>query len=194
MPHAALLAEIAALRALVATLSVSNFGTLTPPATRQALAALPGPADIIGLDIRKMHELNAVLGWDATTAIVAELLACRQAPGRIPDILGQWGADEFVIAVPAGDGAGVLGRLLRQAGALTARLSVAQRAALSASTGGLIDGVSFAAVLVPDSTAPLGDAARAIVLVNQQKSTGAQTGSRATSGARGTLLLRAPGR
>lgn len=194
MPHDDLLAELAALRALVAALSISNFGTLTPPATRQALAALPGPADVIALDIRKMHELNAVLGWDPTTALIAAFLACRHAPGRAPDILGQWGADEFVIAVPAGDGPGMLGRLLRQAAALTARLTTAQRAALHTATGGLVDGLSFAAVLIEGSAAPLDDAARAIVLVNQQKNAGAQTGARATSGAAGTLMLRAPGR
>lgn len=188
--------EVAILRALASTLAQSNFGTLTPTATKLALAALASsdsPVDLIVIDIRKMHELNAVLGWDTTTATVTQLLACRHAPGRAPDVLGQLGGDEFVIAVPAGDGSGMLRRLLSQAAAITTALPESARARLRESTGGLVDGVAVAAMLIEGTMTPLTSTLRALPLVAAMKADGRQTGERATSGAAGTLVCRVAG-
>jgi hypothetical protein len=193
LPHDELLAYAQAC-------STSHLGILSGPALRYALARIDGPVDILAIDWRKLHEWNDLLGYDAANTFVAQFAQTRQGrerrhfprvkharrPARL-DVRGQWGGDELVFAVAAGDGLGLLMRLLRALDVLTAQLSAAQRQAIADRTGGLLDGFAIVAVLITNSQAPLTDARRAVDECGRLKA-GRQTGERATSGAAGTVI------
>jgi hypothetical protein len=167
----------------------SHLGILSGPAIRDALANLTGAWDIICLDIRKMHQLNEALTWSgANLHLVKPFVQTRRADGRPVDIAGQWGGDEVVFAVPAGDGRGFVRRLLSAAQSLTDGLSREQRAFLRHQTGGLVDGLCVALVCVEGVDSDYLDVTeKALDLANVLKE-GTATGERATSGAKGTIV------
>jgi len=199
----------AELEAYATACSASPLGILSGPAIRHELAPLSGPVDIIAVDWRKLHEWNDLLGYDVSNVFLAEFAQTRLgterrrllrfAPARRPariDIRGQWGGDELLFAVNAGDGVGFLMRLVSALDTLSARLSEAQRQSIQEKTGGLIDGFAVAAVLIASSTdayhwdnrgQDAGDASRAVAECGKLKA-GVATGERATSGAAGTII------
>jgi hypothetical protein len=161
-----------------------HFGVLSPAATRRAVRLHTGLCDVVVVDIRKMNALNAVLGWSRANSFVGELVR-----HRVADIAGQWGGDEFVFVVPAGDGAGLLSRLLKAAAELTKGLTLQERAKLEEKTAGLVNGFHLAAVLVANVTNVSVAVDRAIDATGLLKE-GRNTGDRNTSGTRGTQLAR----
>lgn len=184
---------------IIAELSTCHLGILSGTAIRRELAHIEGPCDIIAIDWRKLHEWNEILGYDVSNVFLAKFAQTRQGhdrrcmprgsdrrPTRL-DVRGQWGGDELVFAVAAGDGMGLLMRLLRAIDTLTQQLTPAQRQAITERTGGLIDGFCIAAVLVTGSTQPLLDATRAVKECGILKA-GNHTGNRATSGRAGTII------
>lgn len=187
--------SIAELEALVNAYGRSHLGILSGPAIRHELAQLTTPVDLLCFDWRKQNEWNAILGWDAANAPLGQSARTdyagidRRHATRSIDLRGQWGGDEIVIAVDAGQGFGLLMRLLGELVTMNDALTPAQRAEISDRTGGLISGFAVAAVLVRGSTDPMTDARRAIDMTGALKS-GAQTGARATSGAVGTVIGR----
>lgn len=189
--------------------SASHLGILSGPAIRYELGQLTESVDLIAIDWRKLHEWNDILGYDVSNVFLAEFAQTRHGtdrrrvtraknsrrPARL-DLRGQWGGDELLFAVSAGDGLGLLMRLLRALDTLSARLTSEQRQAIAERTGGLIDGFAIVAVLVPSSTdayhrnewgRDAGDSARAVAECGRLKA-GRQTGERATSGAPGTII------
>jgi hypothetical protein len=185
--------SIAELEALVNAYGTSHLGILSGAAIRYELAQLHTPVDLLVYDWRKQNEWNSILGWDAGNAPMGQSARIdyagidrRHATRRI-DLRGQYGGDEIVIACDVGDGRGLLLRLLRELITLNAGLSPAQHQAISDRTGGLITGFAVAAVLVEGSTHALLDAARAVDMTGVLKK-GVQTGTRATSGAAGTII------
>jgi len=187
--------RIAELEALVTAYGTSHLGILSGPAIRHELAQLHTPVDLLAFDWRKAHEWIEILTWDGANAPLSQAARVDYAgvekrhAARTIDVRGQWGGDEIVIAVDAGHGRGLLTRLLRELIAMNAALSPAQHADISDRTGGLITGFCVAAVLVEGSRNPLDDARRAIDMTGVLKA-GAQTGERASSGARGTIIGR----
>lgn len=186
---------IAALEAQVKAYGTSHLGILSGPAIRYELAQLTQPVDLLCFDWRKLHEWNSLLGWDAANVSMSQAARTdyagldRRQVARTIDLRGQWAGDEIVIAVDRGQGFGLLMRLLRELVTMSAGLTPAQRAAIEDATGGLLSGFAVAAVLVSGSTDPLSDARRAIDMTGVLKH-GTQTGERATSGARGTVIGR----
>lgn len=195
---------IAALRARVKVLSASHLGILSSAAIRLELAQLTTPVDLLVIDWRKLHEWNAMLTWDGANVAFGHAArvdyagvdrravargADRRLTPRAIDLRGQYGGDELVMAVDIGHGRPLLARLLRELIVMNAALTAAQVADISDRTGGLISGFCVAAILVEGSRHALLDAARAIDATGVLKA-GVQTGSRASSGARGTVLGR----
>lgn len=122
----------------------------------------------------------------------------RRLTRRVIDLRGQFGGDELVMAVDPGHGVGLLTRILRQLAEMNGAMPSETRADISARTGGLLSGFGIAAVLVTNSTdayhqdahgRDAGDVARAVAECGNLKR-GIQTGERATSGARGTVIGR----
>lgn len=187
--------ENAKLRKLLDVYKWSSFGVLTPPALRYELAQLIGPLDLVVWDWRKLHEWNEVLGWDVSGAFLRRAATYdfagpeRRHHTRHIDVRGQWGVDEIVWAVDAGDGRGLLARLVRELRTLTNELTPAQRDDIYTRTGGLIDGFCISAILIEGSIRPLMDTERAVPAANRLK-LGRQTGSRATSGTAGSVFGR----
>ncbi len=188
-----LLATIAQQQAAIAELSRSPLGILSGPAIRRALRQMPGPVDLIAFDFRKLHEWNDVLGYDVSSNYLAKFCQTRtrtrrRGEARPLDVRGQWGGDEIVLAVAAGNGRGLLMRLVWALDTMTERLTDEQRTKITHNTGGLITGFAAVFVLVEGSGAPLVDAARAVSECGVLKSGGRQTGERATSGRPGTII------
>lgn len=180
-----LLTELANLIEEWKVLRLSHFDVLSAAAVRMALQRATGPKDVVVVDIRKMHDLNTVLGREGTDRLIKQLIQYRtNDPARPIDIAGQWGGDEFVFVVPCGDGAGLIGRLLYEAAALTKGLTPAQRAELRLRTGGLIDGLNIACVLVKEARDLTAAVAQGIEGTNVLKA-GRITGERSTSGSVG---------
>lgn len=163
----------------------SHFGILTPAAIRYELSHQRRRRDVIAIDVRKLHDLNAVLGYDRANVLIAQWIAgCV----RTTDTWGQYGGDEIVGMVPVGDGRGVLTRLIARAEQISTQIAPEQRAALVQRTGGLVDGFCIAACLIEDAAAPAVAAASALADVQRLKEAGPVTGVRSTSGAPGTLV------
>ena len=187
--------RIAELEQKLAAYGTSHLGILSGPAVRYELAQLCGPVDLVIFDWRKQNEWNAVLGWNPANVFLSQAARVdyagieRRHAERTIDVRGQWGGDEVVIAVDAGQGRGLLIRLLRELVTMNAALTPAQVASIRTKTGGLISGFCVAAVLIESSTQPLEDATRAIDATGVLKA-GHNTGCRATSGARGTVVAR----
>lgn len=166
-----------------------NGVVLSPAATRLAVAHWHAPAAVIGLDIRKMHDLNRVLGYNNAQYVISELMCClRLEHGRTQDMIGQWGGDEFAILVSDPDaGMLVAERMIEKTRALTSRLTPEQRTQLATQTAGLVDGIHIAMAVIPHSTNVARDVVRAIGRANELKE-GRETGDRSTSGAIGTVV------
>jgi hypothetical protein len=193
--NAILTQRIAALEVQVAAYGTSHLGILSGPAIRYELSLLTAPVDLLVYDWRKQNEWNSILGWDAGNAPLGQSARIdyagidRRHATRAIDLRGQYGGDEIVMAVDCGSGRGLLARLLRELITLNAGLSAAQHQDISDRTGGLISGFCVAAVLVESTAHALLDAARAVDMTGVLKK-GIQTGARATSGARGTVIGR----
>lgn len=187
--------SIADLEVLVNAYGRSHLGILSGPAIRHELSLLTTPVDLLVFDWRKQNEWNASLGWEAANAPLGQAARVdyagieRRHAARTIDLRGQWGGDEIVCAVDVGHGRGLLARLLRELIALNRTLTPAQRQEISDRTGGLITGFCVAAVLVEGTAHALDDCARAIDMTCVLKA-GIQTGTRATSGAAGTVIGR----
>jgi GGDEF domain-containing protein len=177
----------AELKAIIDELSTSHLGILSPAAIRLELARETGPVDLIALDFRKLHEWNDILGYDVANVYFGAFARTRLDEGRAADVRGQWAGDEVVIACAAGDGLGLLLRLIRALSELSEQLGVTDRATIQRRTGGLLDGFAAVFVLIPGSTHVLADAERAIVECGILKR-GVETGDRATSGRAGTIV------
>ena len=199
-----LIALIVEQQAIINELSHCHLGIMSGGGIRRALSRLTGPVDIIAIDWRKLHEWNDILGYDGSNVFFAQFAQTRHTTDRRAtmhthrplDVRGQWGGDELVFAVGAGDGIGLLMRLIASLDALTAQLNAGQRAAITTCTGGLVDGFCIVAVLIPNSTdvyhrdtygRDAGDVARAVAECGRLKA-GTTTGARATSGAAGTII------
>lgn len=187
-----LIALIHEKQAEIDELSMSHLGILAPAAIRRALRLMTEPHDLICIDLRKLHDLNEVLGYDAANRYFGSFARTRMhddagfAP-RSHDTRGQWGGDELIIACAVGDGLGLLMRLVEALDALTAELTVAERQAIAERTGGLVDGFAAVFVLIPNSTQLLCDATRGIDECGMLKQ-GNVTGCRSTSGKPGTII------
>lgn len=185
----------AALQAQNDAYRYSHLGILSGPAVRYELAQLTEPCDLIAFDWRKLHEWNDILGRSPSNVFFGNLARAdyagvdRRHAARALDLRGQWDGDEILMAVDAGCGHGLFTRLLRELVTMNHEMSTSHRAAITQRTGGLIDGFCIAAVLVECSTRPLRDAERAIDATGVLKA-GNVTGTRALSGARGTVLGR----
>lgn len=195
---------VAELHAIINELSMSHLGIFSPAAIRRELRLLSTPCDLICIDLRKMHDLNEVLGYDVANRYFGIFARTRMhdelhVAARSHDIRGQWGGDEVVIACAAGDGAGLLMRLINALDVLSAGLTAPHRRAMHERTGGLVDGFAAVFVLIPNSTdvyrrewindgwADAGDAARGVAECGRLKA-GNVTGSRSTSGKPGTII------
>jgi hypothetical protein len=191
-------------KAEIAELSMSHLGILAPAAIRRALRLMTDPCDLICIDLRKMHDLNAVLGYDVTNMYFGIFARTRThddpfIAARSRDVRGQWGGDEVVIACAPGDGQGLLMRLIAALDKLTAALTPAQRHSLAMRTGNLVDGWAAVFVLIPNTTDPYhrewigdtwvdaGDVKRGVNECGKLKE-GNITGSRSTSGRPGTII------
>jgi hypothetical protein len=183
--------------ALVTAYSQSHLGILSGPAIRYELSRLMTPVDILAIDWRKLHEWNDLIGRKPANDAMSQAARVdyagidRRHTARRIDLRGQYDGDELVMAVDPGHGLGLLTRLLRELLAMNAALTAVQISAITARTGGLISGFAVAAVLIEGSRTPLLDAARAVAATGVLKA-GLQTGARATSGARGTVIGRLP--
>ncbi len=198
-----LLALLAEQQSVIAELSQSHLGIMSGSAIRRALRLADGPLDIIACDWRKLHEWNDIIGYDMSNVFIAEFAQTRRGrdrrrgnPSARCDLRGQWGGDELVFAVTAGQGIGLLLRLVRALDALSSRLSDVQRARITEQTSGLINEFAGVFVLVPNSTdlyhrdargRDAGDVARAVAECGRLKA-GNVTGQRATSGRSGTII------
>jgi len=193
--------RIAALEVQVKAYAHSHLQILSGPAIRYELAQLscgsdaPPCVDLLVFDWRKQNEWNSILGWDAANVPLSQAARVdyagldRRHARRVIDLRGQIGGDEIAIAVDAGDGRGLLRRLLRELIVMNAALTPIQRAKITQKTGGLIGGFCVAAVLVEGSHRPLADTKRALDMTGVLKS-GRSTGIRATSGRSGTTICR----
>lgn len=174
--------------AYIRYLSGTHFRVPGPQATRLHLrlwSLMRRPCAVLALDVRKLHTLNIVLGYSASTELVAQLVQIRRLPGRgRPDFVGQWGGDEFLIRVPPGAAWLVAQRIRGRADELTERMTPAQRLALREHTGGLVDGLCVA-IAVVEWTNDAYDAARRAIDHTDVLKAGRVTGDRATSGAVG---------
>ena len=190
-----LLTLIADQQSIINELSMSHLGILAPAAIRRALRLIDGPRDLICIDLRKLHDLNEVLGYD-----VANRYFGLFARTRIhADTRGQWGGDELIIACAVGDGQGLIMRLVDSLDDLTADLTPVQRQALSRRTGGLMSGFCAVFVLIENSHdvyhrdwingawVDSGDSTRGIDECGRLKK-GNVTGNRSTSGKPGTII------
>ncbi len=178
-----LLALIADQQSIIAELSMSHLGILAPAAIRRALRLTLGPRDLICIDLRKLHDLNEVLGYDTANIYFGSFARTRIHD----DVRGQWGGDEVVIACALGDGLGLLTRLVTALDTLTAKLTPIQRQAIALRTGGLVAGLCAVFVLIENSTDLLPDATRGIDECGRLKK-GNVTGRRSTSGKPGTII------
>lgn len=174
------------------TLRQSHLGVLSPAAIRSELRKAQWWAclrrhqryDVIAIDIRKMHQLNEVLGYDYANRMIQRWLTSTL---RADDIAGQWGGDEIVLAPYSGQGDGVVKRLIDAAQNITNTMSEQERNELRIKTGGLVDGFHIAASMVYDTPYLYDAAVSALDDANRLKS-GRETGDRATSGAVGTII------
>lgn len=170
-------------------LSRTHLHNLAPAALRWQLriwSMLRKPCAIIALDIRKLHDMNALLGYSTANDLIRELVSVRQH-GQRRDLIGQWGGDEFLIALAnAGAWPLVVTRLEARLIELSARLTPEQRDAITERTGGLVDGLHAAISIIPLTHDAYGAAIRAVDATGPLKD-GHQTGSRSTSGAVGTI-------
>lgn len=186
---------IAVMQAKLAASWHSHLGILSGPAIRYELAQLDRPVDVLAFDWRKLHEWNEIMGYSPSNAFFGRAVRTyyegpdRRTTPRALDLRGQWNGDEIVCAVDAGHGRGLLARLLAELAIMNREMSVSHRSAILRRTGGLIEGFAIAAVLIESSTHPLQDAARAVDATGTLKA-GIVSGTRATSGARGTVLGR----
>lgn len=197
-------ATVAELHAIIDELSMSHLGIFSPAAIRRELRLLSTPCDLICIDLRKLHDLNEVLGYDVANRYFGIFARTRMhdelhIATRSHDIRGQWGGDEVVIACSAGDGTGLLMRLVNALDMLSAGLPPAQRLAMATRTGGLVDGFAAVFVLIPNSTdvyrrewidggwVDAGDAARGVDECGLLKK-GNVTDCRSTSGKPGTII------
>ena len=155
----------------------------------RALRLIDRPRDLICIDLRKLHDLNEVLGYDAANIYFGSFARTRMQddPTRCHDTRGQWGGDEVVIACSVGDGIGLLMRLVTALDALTDELTPAQRQAIALRTGGLVEGFCAVFVLIGNSTQLLCDAKRGVDECGALKR-GNVTGCRSTSGRPGTII------
>ncbi len=176
-------------QAVIDELSYSHLGILSSAAIRRALRLIDGPRDLICLDLRKLHDLNEVLGYDAANVYFGTFARTRlhDDATRCHDTRGQWGGDEVVIACSVGSGIGLLMRLVAALDALTADMTPAQRQAIALRTGGLVDGLCAVFVLIENSSNLLYDAKRGIDECGNLKK-GNVTSSRSTSGKPGTII------
>lgn len=185
-------ATIAELHAIINELSMSHLGIFSPAAIRRELRLLDTPCDLICIDLRKMHDLNEVLGYGVVNRYFGIFARTRMhdelhVAARSHDLRGQWGGDEVVIACAVGDGTGLIMRLINALNVLSAGLTATHRRAMNERTGGLVDGFAAVFVLIPNSTQPLRDAARGVDECGRLKA-GNVTGCRSTSGKSGTII------
>lgn len=197
LPLASIALILASVQVLkVRMLSRSNFDNLSPAALRWQLrlwSLFRRPCAIIALDIRKLHDLNAVLGYSTSNGLIRDLISARQHQRsgharRWLDLVGQWGGDELVMALADPRGRErVLRHLEARLLELSARMTPEQRQALHDRTGGLVDGLHAAISIVPHTRDAYGAAGRAIDATGPMKE-GRLTGERSTSGAVGTVM------
>ena len=181
--------------AKVRVLSRTHFDNLAPAALRLRLRAwsfMRRGCAIIAIDIRKLHDLNAVLGYSTSNDLVRALMSVRQHRSyrhslRWLDIIGQWGGDELIIALADPRALSlVLGRMRARLEELTTQLAPDRRTAIMQRTGGLVDGLHAAMTIVTYTNDAYGAAVRAVDATGPLKE-GRLTGERSTSGAVGTV-------
>lgn len=140
---------------------------------------------VIAIDIRKLHDMNSILGYSEANKLMADAL---KNVARSNDLIGQYGGDEHIIAIrnpqawPL-----VLERFTANLRALTETMPIESRDALYRRTGGLVDGLHAAIVIVPETRRAYHTAMLAIDKTGEIKD-GPQTGDRSTSGAKGTII------
>ncbi len=140
---------------------------------------------VIGIDIRKLHDMNALFGYSEGNRLMREAL---QNVARSNDLIGQYGGDEHIIAIRNAEAWPlVLDRFTANLRALTEAMATEDRAALIARTSGLVDGLHAAIVVVPETRRAYHTAMLAIDKTGEIKD-GPQTGDRSTSGAKGTII------
>lgn len=188
-----LLAIVIAIQVIyIARLERGGFDAMSRPAGIVRLAfleALRIPCAVIVLDIRGMHELNAVLGYTVSNKIIAHII-------RVHDWRMQFGGDEIVIFIPfakPGTASKIMNRILSRCQSFTAEMPQSQRNELSQRTNGKIDGIHVAIIAIEKTTRPLSSVHKALNELETMKETGATiTGNRATTGNPGTLTREYP--
>jgi GGDEF domain-containing protein len=170
-------------------MSISHLGVFAPPATRfylRVLSLFRVRCSVIVYDIRKMHEINAVLGYTDGNILMARLTKVRRNRG---DFIGQYGGDEFAIIATAGAASHITERLVDRAKEITDSMSADQREALDSRTAGITDGINIAAAYRNITTDAL-ETARILVdeTENLKESGAIVTGRRETTGNKGTLV------
>ena len=177
----------------IAFLSRTHLDNMAPAALRWQLriwSLLRRRCAIIALDVRKLHDLNALLGYSTANDLIRDLVSVRllRKLGRWLDLIGQWGGDEFVIALANADAWPlVVERIQARLIEITAKLTPEQRAAIQERTGGLVDGLHAAISIIPLTRDAYGSAVAAVNATGPLKE-GPQTGARSTSGAIGTCV------
>lgn len=172
----------------VCSMSTSRLGVFSQTATRSYLKLLSVfrvPVSIVAYDIRKMHELNAVLGYSNSNILIARLTKIRR---RKVDFIGQYGGDEFVVVSRPGVGSLIAKRIMDRAQEMSLEISQEQRDSLKQRTCGLMDGLYVSIAFTDVTRDALGTASLLVDETERLKEQGAlMTGSRATSGNVGTL-------
>lgn len=175
----------------VRLLSFCEFG-LSKAALRWQLLIwswLRIPCAVIAVDFRKIHDINGLFGYATGSEMMTTLAKVRTHDGkRRHDLIGQWGGDEHILALrdPSAWQL-VVDRFRANMRAATDRMTPEQRQALYDRTGGLVDGLHAAMVIVPFTRDAYGAAVAAIEAAGKLKE-GRQTGERSTSGAAGTVM------
>jgi len=173
--------------AYIRQLERGGFGAFSRAAILVRLAVyqlLKIPCGLVALDMRKMHEMNAVLGYEILNQLVARII-------KTSDIRGQFGGDEIVILIPyakTGTARLIKNRIIRNARMITNGLPDEKRQELCRRTAGLVDGVHVAILSVDSTRNPLRATWAAMDILERMKEDGADvTGVRATTGNVGTL-------
>lgn len=171
----------------ILSLERGGFDAMSRPAgivRLTILEALRIPCAVVVLDIRGMHELNAVLGYTVSNKVIAHII-------RVHDWRMQFGGDEIVIFIPfakLGTANKIMQRILDRCQAFTSELPQSKRNELSQRTNGKIDGLHVAIISVEKTNHAYTTTTKALNELETMKESGATiTGNRATTGNKGTL-------
>jgi GGDEF domain-containing protein len=148
------------------------------------LSAFHVPCAVVVLDIRGMHELNAVIGYMVANKVIAHVI-------RVHDMRCQFGGDEIVIFIPfakPGTAKMIASRIIERCKQFTITMEHEKRKELHMRTAGKIDGLHVAIISVDNTSNALITTHKALNELETIKENGATiTGNRATTGNPGTL-------